>query len=596
MKQITPVRLFLLLAALVAGFVQPWLRTGTEALISWDELGYYLYLPAAFIYHDVRQLAFLPELLLTYQPTGYFYQALRLDGGTWVMAYTLWLSLLEAPFFLLGHAVAHFFDYPADGLSAPYQCAVWCSGVFYTALGVRALSRFLGEYFELGVVLLVVALLLLGTNLLTYSLLTNALTHCYLFALYAGLLRATQRWHQQGQLWHLLAIAGCLGLMITIRPSEAVAVLIPVLWGLHAPATRALKWQLVGAQWGRVLLVGVVGLLPWTLQMAYWHWATGHWLYNYYEQMGLGFDWTTPHFLDVFFSARKGWLLYTPLATLLLISLGFLFSPKGRLLRWPVLVFVLVSLYITSSWRVWWYGGSLGQRALVPLYAVLAFPLALMSEWVLPRRRLRVAMGAIAGVFVLVNLSFTWQYHVGNILADGTEIRHYKEYLVNPIGDYIPVGHRASPHVWNETAIAARVLLRADSLRPDHGPGLRMGAGGIEYGANQELPAQELVDNKVNRLRFSLDAYVPQRDPYAVNGLKVVMETRNGQNFLRKWWSAPAYRLFGKGSERQWHHFVQDAALPRTLRYSDVVRVFLWCPGPDSTLVRNFRIEGLQLK
>lgn len=599
MKHLTPIRLFVLLAGLVAVLGAPWLRTGPEALLSWDELGYYLYLPATFIYGDLRHLDFVPNLLLTYQPTGYFYQALRLDSGSWVMAYTLGVSLLQAPFFFLGHTAALALGYPADGLSAPYQAAIWGAGVFYSGVGVWALSRFLGEYVAPRVVLVVVALLLLGTNLLTYALLNNAMSHGYLFGLYAVLLRATQQWHARGRAVHLAAMAGALGLLIAIRPSEAVAVLLPVLWNLQPAAARHEKFQLVRAQWGRILVIGGCGLLPWLLQMTYWHWATGHWLFNYYQHMGLGFDWTAPHVADVLFSARKGWLLYTPAAGLLLLGLGWLRGPKAEAVRWPLLAVFLLSFYVTSSWSVWWYGGSLGQRALVPLYAVLALPLALLTDWLRPRPAVAYVGGVLASVCIAVNLSFAWQYYVGNMLTDSTEIRQYKEYLINPVGDYIPTGRRAAAHRWHEAAIAGHVPLRADSLRADHQPGLRMGAGGSEFGSNQIISAQELIDNKVQWLRFYLEAAVLYHDPTTVNGLRVVLEVRTQAGLLRKWAAVAAGEQVagkGKGGAGRWQPIEQDIALPSTMKYSDGTKIYLWCSGPDSTLVRNFRVEGLRLK
>ena len=43
-------------------------------------MGYYLYLPVQFIYHDLRHLSFIPDILHEYGPTGSFYQATALPG------------------------------------------------------------------------------------------------------------------------------------------------------------------------------------------------------------------------------------------------------------------------------------------------------------------------------------------------------------------------------------------------------------------------------------------------------------------------------------------------------------------------------------
>ena len=61
---------FWVCAVLLAGgafFYYPkWEQSGTEATISWDVAGYYLYLPAVFIYGDLKHLSFGEEMLQKY--------------------------------------------------------------------------------------------------------------------------------------------------------------------------------------------------------------------------------------------------------------------------------------------------------------------------------------------------------------------------------------------------------------------------------------------------------------------------------------------------------------------------------------------------
>ena len=45
------------------------LRPATEATLAWDVSGYYLYLPAIFIYKDLKQVKFLHGILEKYTPS-----------------------------------------------------------------------------------------------------------------------------------------------------------------------------------------------------------------------------------------------------------------------------------------------------------------------------------------------------------------------------------------------------------------------------------------------------------------------------------------------------------------------------------------------
>ncbi len=56
-------------------FYPKWEKKGTEATLSWDASGYYMYLPAIFIYNDIKKCSFKDSILQKYQPTPDFQQA-----------------------------------------------------------------------------------------------------------------------------------------------------------------------------------------------------------------------------------------------------------------------------------------------------------------------------------------------------------------------------------------------------------------------------------------------------------------------------------------------------------------------------------------
>jgi hypothetical protein len=62
---------YLLCAALILGsallYYPKWAQDGNEATLGWDVSGYYLYLPAAIIYKDMKGLAFFEGMDAKYR-------------------------------------------------------------------------------------------------------------------------------------------------------------------------------------------------------------------------------------------------------------------------------------------------------------------------------------------------------------------------------------------------------------------------------------------------------------------------------------------------------------------------------------------------
>ncbi|MCC3154082.1 hypothetical protein Q3A66_14240 [Hymenobacter sp. BT770] len=407
----------------------PYFEThNVTAVLTWDAMGHYLYLPAQFIYHDLSRLAFIPDIMREYQPTGSFYQAFPApDGpaGAMVMKYPIGVAILNTPFFWLGHWAAGHWHYAQDGFSAPYQIAIAFGSLLYSLLALGLLRRVLLRYVSDVVAAITLGLIVLGTNYLQYSAIDGAMAHNYGFTLYALLLWLTVRWHERPQRWLAAAIGLTLGLLVIVRPSDLVAGLLPVLWGVTSVAAARQKLALLRGRWGDVALLlgfGLLGVLP---QLLYWKWASGHFfVYSYEEQ---GFSFLKPHTWQVLFSFRKGWLIYTPLMALALLGLAVLWR-RNRAVGMPVLVYFLVNLWVVSAWDIWWYGGSFGQRALVQSYAALALPLAYLLAWLGEPQPGRASLrgAALIACVLLVNLNLVqhWQYMNG--IMDGENMnRHY---------------------------------------------------------------------------------------------------------------------------------------------------------------------------
>ena len=395
-----------------------WQLSGTEATISYDVSGYYLYLPAAFIYDDLRQLDFLPEVINRYRPTESPYQAFDHPGGTRVMKYSLGQAVMYAPFFALAHAYARLSTvYPADGFSLPYQLAISAGSLLFAALGLWLILLVLRRYFSPGVCAASLLLLVFGTNYLNYSAIDGAMTHNHVFTLYAVLLWLTDNLYRRAdraQAGTFVAIGGVIGLMALTRPTEILAVILPLLWALPLRRTAwSERIAFLRRRWKSVALAALVTAAVGSAQLFYWHYVTGEWIvYSYQDQ---GFDWLHPHLLDGLFSYKAGWLTYTPLMWFSLLGFYPLFRRCPELLA-AVGLHTILFIYVAFAWSIWWYGGSLGQRTMVQAYAVLVFPLAATLQAVTESNRwLRAAFAAVCLLFVAHNLWFTHQAHRGGL-------------------------------------------------------------------------------------------------------------------------------------------------------------------------------------
>ncbi|HEY0977377.1 MAG TPA: hypothetical protein VGE21_07890, partial [Flavobacteriales bacterium] len=364
--------------------------------IGWDVFGYYLYLPATVIHDDValRDRAWLDTLMTTYQPSSTLYQLVEGPDGSRVIKYSSGMALLYAPFFLLAHTVAPLLGHAADGLSPPYVWILTYGCLLFALSGLFVLRKVLLHYFSDSWTAGLLLLIVFGTNYLQLTAWDGTLlTHSALFTLYAWLLLATIRWHE-GPAWRwALLIGASAGWITLIRPSEGVCILIPLLWALPLKG-RSMRSHFMHFFGAVVVFVCIAGL-----QTLYWKQVTGQWFFYSYDNPGEGFEFASPYWREFLFSFRKGWLLYTPVMVFALIGLAFLWK-RQRQAFWGITVFLLLDLWVISSWSCWWYaGGSFSSRSMVAAYPVLAIPLGFALQAILAKRWGRRSGGPLIAGF-----------------------------------------------------------------------------------------------------------------------------------------------------------------------------------------------------
>ncbi len=378
-------------------------------MISWDIFGYYLYLPATFLHHDIglHDFSWVQHILDTYHPTAGFYQAYPGPEGAYVMKYPMGLALLYLPFFFAGHVAAWLSGMPADGFSMPYQVAIAFGSVVYAIIGLWYLRKMLLHFFNEKVTSLCLIILVGATNYLHLTAFDGAMPHNYLFTLFALVGWLTIRWHTEPRARYIILIGVLSGLAILIRPTSGWIILIPLLW---VPDRWKEKLKLIRLHPVQIL-VAVAGLaMVVSLQLIYWRWVTGHWFYYSYEK-NEKLQWLAPYLREVLFSYRKGWLVYSPVMIFALAG----FIPMVFKLRsvFPaVVLFFICYLLTVSSWPTWWYGGSFGQRVLMETYVFLALPLGAWVDWMIRRKWvIKIPVLLVIALMTVLSLFQTWQYY-----------------------------------------------------------------------------------------------------------------------------------------------------------------------------------------
>jgi hypothetical protein len=388
-------------------------------ILSWDIFGYYLYLPATFIYNDLalKDIDVFQQIIEKYHSTGSFYQALPLANGNWVMKYPMGMAVLYSPWFFLGHCIALFSSYEPDGFSLPYQLSLLFGSFIYTVTGLIYFRKSLLRYFTPAIVSILLIIIIFGTNALIHTSFhgQGLMSHNYLFFLFSMVLWLTIRWHETLNRRYAISLGVVIGLSALSRPTEILVIIIPLLWGMQHINIKERMAFLYSQRKSVIYMVGITIVIG-AFQLIYWKIITGKFLFNSYGgNAGEGMEFFHPYITEVLFSFRKGWLIYTPVMALALIGFYQLFRSRKHLFP-AIFLFFIPSFYVIASWSCWWYADCFSQRAVIPMYVFLAFPLgSLISYFGEKRMIINAGFLSILIILLIFNLFQSWQFLHGII-------------------------------------------------------------------------------------------------------------------------------------------------------------------------------------
>lgn len=377
-----------------------------------DAPSYYTYLPATFIYHDLH-LNFIDRNPAFFKNKIWYY---KIENGRKLIKHPMGISVVLSPFFLAGHLAAKITGGQQDGYSLCYQNAVSIGVLVYLFLGLFYLRKLLLSFFSEKIVTLTLIAIVIGTNLLWYSTFEGLMPHAISFSLLCVCLFHFYEWLKEGNKKHLLIFAALFGLSILIRPLALTLIIYFFTVALISKGGFRSFFEFLKPQIKSVLLSALLVFCIAFLQLAYWKYATGSWLYDVY--IDEHFIFSSPQFFPFLFSFRKGVFVYTPILLFAIVGLVALFRPQ-RDVFYGTIVIMPLTVLLLSSWWAWSYGICWGMRPMIDYYSLLSIPLAAGFAFVFSKGKVIAVLSSVL-IFLLISLQLfqTWQYKNGLIHYD----------------------------------------------------------------------------------------------------------------------------------------------------------------------------------
>ena len=394
-----------------------------EIIYQYDKTGYYNYLPAYFIHKDLQHFAFLPHYAHMYNFGGQgFYGMHEMPDGKRVNKYPVGVSLFELPTFLIAHAYCKKSTvHGPDGYSDPYEYGIIFATILWSFLGLLVLRKFLLRHFSDTVTMIVLLCVGFGTNFYTYTAFDQGMSHTFSLFLFSALLLHTDKWHANPRPISIYMIGLVMGAIFITRPVNIIAGIVPLAWGLENWNGIGERLKLFISKARDVLIAVVLFVAVAGIQLYYWKFATGHWLFFSYK--GEEFNFMEPQIINGLFSFRKGWFVYTPIA--LIGMTGLFYTPKKYV---PCLVaFFAIMIYVVFSWENWYYGGGFGARPLIETMAVVALPLGFLTKKLLSKKSVFVKSSYLFALLLLISLNMfqSFQYRENIIHWDRMTFAYY---------------------------------------------------------------------------------------------------------------------------------------------------------------------------
>lgn len=284
-------------------------------------------------------------------------------------------------------------------------------------MGLVILAFVLRRFYSDKIIALTLATLFFATNLFFYVMRDSEMAHCHTFFLISLFIWLTCKWHEKQKSIYFLWIGLVMGLLTLIRPTEILIFLIFIGYGVKSLKDFISKLKNVIFSYKNIPLFLIGFFAIWLPQMIFWKIKTDHFLFFSYGS-DERFFWLDPQVINMLFSYRKGWFVYTPVMLFAIIGLFFVLKHKSNNFKLPIIIYLILNIYLLSCWWCWWYGGGFGMRALVQAYVLLAIPLAAFYQYIFSldfKNRfiapvIKCVTVSVLSFFLCLNIIQTYQY------------------------------------------------------------------------------------------------------------------------------------------------------------------------------------------
>ena len=366
-----------------------------------DKAGYYVYLPATFIYGYAT--SGWPDSLDTKTGDGFHIDKTL---GKITTKYSCGVAILQLPFFIGAYLLSTINESSGDGFNHIFHKAIDVAGAFYLTLGLLLLALILIKRFT-GIITLIVILALVGcTNLYYYGIDETGMSHIYSFGLFAAFLYLifTTDFMRRSNVFSYIIFGIIAALIVLVRPTNVLflsAYLYLDLGSGDTPGRRCLRLLSIKGI-GLISLSSFVIFIP---QLIYWEYAFGELLsYSYQKE---GFNWLHPKMICIWFSPNNGLFLYTPIYLILVGCQITIIKSNGRKMAYTLILFIIIS-YVFSAWWDWSFGCSYGSRNFVEYLALFCLPLAEFIQ--ISRRNTKLYLTIIFALLAALNLKMIYTY------------------------------------------------------------------------------------------------------------------------------------------------------------------------------------------
>lgn len=383
-----------------------WGKNKWVDIIESDAKGYYAYLPAIFIYHDLNFGFFDKIEKEKYYNKNLYYDYRSGANGKVINKYYCGTALAEMPFFLLAHFIASFFGFEADGYSMPYPVLISIGALFYLFIGLLYLRNTLALYgigeWQKSLILLSAVF---GTNLFYYTIGEPGMSHVFSFAFISMFVFYSKKYFIEHEKKTIVVLALISGMVVLIRPVNLLVFsLLPFLAGSYGNLKQGVIRLFKEKNHFILSLVAFAAII--SIQLLVYKISTGNFMI--YSYGGENFDFFAPHITDILFSYKKGLFLYTPVYLLSLTGL-FFFGKSSTFEFCSWLFFFILITWVFSSWWMWYYGGSFSSRVYVEYIPAFMILLAVSLEKI-ELKTLKYFFVSIIVFLIIVCQVQTYQY------------------------------------------------------------------------------------------------------------------------------------------------------------------------------------------